>query len=250
MQPASDTKHHKLIHCTLGKYSFNLIQRDEHGVSNGTTLWLGGQILCAYLLSVKLGGARVIEFGSGTGLTALCLAQLGCTVVATDLPWVIDKCLAQNIASNSHAPGTVLVRQLDWTVPPTRWLWDHPTIIASPEHIPETEQRLATPFSLIVSADTIYSADLISPLLRSIHAVVHAAGSSSSRFPTVLICLERRDPLLVDQALKEATDAWGLTVTRVPATKIAKAVEKTLKWDRSEWEGVEIYKLVTRLNKQ
>ena len=83
MQPASETKHIKQLEYTFGGQNFSLYQRDEHGQSNGTTLWLGGQVLCYYMASilekstestnVTNGAARrrrVIELGSGIGLTA------------------------------------------------------------------------------------------------------------------------------------------------------------------------------------
>ncbi|KAJ7063239.1 hypothetical protein C8F01DRAFT_1219379 [Mycena amicta] len=235
MLPASDTKNQPVVQYL----SFHL-QQSNDGMSNGTGLWLGAQVLSAFLSAgVAKNGMRVMELGSGVGALSLCLASLGCTIVASDLPWVIAKVLGPNVANNTDFPGTVLVRQLDWSVPPHLWLWDHPTIIASPEHSPQVAQHLTIPFDLVVSADTIYRAGP--------HHTAPASLAVSSRSPVVFICLERRDPLLTDQALREAEETWAFTVKRVPRHKVERAVQKMFNtWRKSDWEGVEIYKLVLR----
>jgi protein N-lysine methyltransferase METTL21D len=102
--PTSETKHVPLLSYQFGSETFTLNQRDDHGVTNGTTLWLGGQVLAYYLSSELAGGditrssrqkasddgvkregaveaastseetftqrKRAIELGSGIGLTA------------------------------------------------------------------------------------------------------------------------------------------------------------------------------------
>ena len=75
MQPASETKHVQQLAYEFSGHTFLLNQRDAHGLTNGTTLWLGGQILIYYLASlpeIKTLGKRktAIELGSGIGLTA------------------------------------------------------------------------------------------------------------------------------------------------------------------------------------
>ncbi len=115
---------------------------------------------------------RAIELGIGLGLTPLGLARLGSNIIATDLPWVISSCLSKNIENNiSRLPpgsGEVLVRELDWTVLPEQWVWDHETIIASPTYSPSGSelQQLTYGLDLILTADTIYSSDLVTPFLR------------------------------------------------------------------------------------
>ncbi|KAJ7285898.1 hypothetical protein C8J57DRAFT_1286154 [Mycena rebaudengoi] len=256
MLPASLTKDKKSLQTTIrGVPTFHLSQSDD-GVSNGTGLWLGAQVLSAYLLDAGIvkPGMRAIELGGGIGLTALVLSHLGCNVITSDLPWVITKCLANNIESNlprliPGASGQILVRELDWTVPPDRWLWDHDTIIASQSCSGnEQPQPLSVPFDLIVTADTVYSVSLITPLLRTIHALCTLSMSlTQRRSPTVFICVERRDPAVVDKMLEDAKSAWGFTIVRVPPRKIPKAMEKAgIKWERQEWEGVEIWKLTLR----
>lgn len=78
MLPASETKHIQQLSYEFQGRTWILRQRDDHGLTNGTTLWLGGQILAYYLLFVldnkqkKKDGQRpkAIELGSGIGLTA------------------------------------------------------------------------------------------------------------------------------------------------------------------------------------
>lgn len=66
--PAHHTKHLPILDYDV----FHLAQQDN-GVSNGTALWLGAQCLSLYLTAhhkLKHPGMRVIELGSGIGLTA------------------------------------------------------------------------------------------------------------------------------------------------------------------------------------
>ncbi|KAF7338342.1 hypothetical protein MVEN_02059700 [Mycena venus] len=255
MLPASQTKDSKLLACPIASSVFLLAQSDD-GVSNGTALWLGAQCLSAYLThsAVVKPGMRAIELGSGIGLTALSLARLGCNTIATDLPWVISSCLEKNIENNiSQLPpgsGEVSVRELDWRVPPDQWVWDHETIIASPTYSPPELklQQLTNGMDLIVTADTIYLSDLVTPFLRTLHALctLSLAASSSPRAPVVFICLERRDPEVTDRTLQEAKH-MGFVVTRITQHKVSKALGKSgFKWNKDDWEGVELWKLTFR----
>jgi hypothetical protein len=79
MLPAHYTKHVPELDVKIGGSTFRLNQSDK-GDTNGTALWLGGQLLSVYLLSLhgakRLSRAkgsneqrmRVIELGSGIGL--------------------------------------------------------------------------------------------------------------------------------------------------------------------------------------
>ncbi|KAJ7097981.1 hypothetical protein B0H15DRAFT_823677 [Mycena belliarum] len=257
MLPASHSKHSKLLLCPFASTVFRLVQSDD-GVSNGTALWLGAQCLSAYLAyaGVVKPGMRALELGGGIGLSALCLANLGCTTITTDLPVVISTCLARNIENNvsqlGPGSGAVCVRELDWTVPPERWLWDHPTIIASQTcSLAVHQQQLAHPFDLIISADTIYDMALVTPFLRTLHALctLSVAALSSSRVPVIYLCLERRDSAVIDRTFDEAS-TWGFTATRIAPRKLSKALVKSgLKWDREDWDGVEIWKLIFEVNR-
>jgi hypothetical protein len=79
MLPAHKTKHVRQLDVKIGSSTFKLNQSDA-GDTNGTALWLGGQLLSAYLLHLHTTGKlhrsrssvgskpRAIEVGSGIGL--------------------------------------------------------------------------------------------------------------------------------------------------------------------------------------
>ncbi|KAG8808218.1 hypothetical protein FRC19_006052, partial [Serendipita sp. 401] len=171
-------------------------------------------------------------------------------------------------------------RELDWTVPPDEWTWEDPVVIASHKsssvhHGPEESENergkgvsttrtrtMSPPYDLIVSADTLYTPDLVAPLFRTIQHLARlssnnspkpaAAASSSSikgndlpdtRRPSrpvatkyscpIYIAVERRDPLLMDAAYEECKTVWGFKVERVRGVKIRKALEKAgVQWKR------------------
>lgn len=282
MQPASETKHIKLLEYTLGGRNFTLRQRDEHGQSNGTTLWLGGQVLCYYLASIleketdtsnKNDGTakrrRVIELGSGVGLTALALYSMGWDVCATDIEPVISTVLRPNVLANvdmtnigSANEATIECKELDWSVPPERWAWRDPLRVTqrSPQDSSQptdleremnsmdgTRRQLGPPFDLIVTADTLYTPSLVEPLLRSLHHLALASMPSNERsnktgpsgkLKTQLSCpifvaVERRDPQLMDSTFEACSRVWGFKIERIRSIKIRKSLEKAgLSWER------------------
>ncbi|EIM90153.1 uncharacterized protein STEHIDRAFT_52185 [Stereum hirsutum FP-91666 SS1] len=258
--PAQHTKHLNSLHYPFHDNDFLLAQRDD-GVSNGTALWLGGQLMAAFLSQTlatrRTPRLRAIELGAGIGLTSLVLSSIGVDVLATDTHHVISSVLRynvhQNAPSESASSGSIQVRELDWTVPPDKWSWDNTSVVASSnsnEQVPlpsDETDLLGPPFDLILSSDTLYSPKLVTPLLRTLHALSLASSQQqrSTRFPPVYICLERRDPALIDAALAEARSDWGFVVERVSQRKVCKAMGKTgLEWAREEWEGIEIWKMV------
>jgi hypothetical protein len=189
------------------------------------------------------------------------LAVLGWDVLATDMSNVIATVLSHNVVQNAAAlpadSGCIEIRELDWSVPPEKWIWDNDNVIASASsqsakllsiqeqsslHLP------GPPFDLIVTSDTIYSPELAQPLLRTLHALCNTSRASA-RCPPIYLCIERRDPALIDRTLAEAREVWGFTVVRVPHRKVVKAMDKGgVKWDQEEWEGVEIWKLTSVAN--
>jgi protein N-lysine methyltransferase METTL21D len=173
------------------------------------------------------------------------LCSLGWHVVATDTRAVLSAVLQRNIDSNRlnlpAGAGTIQARELDWTVEPAHWTWSHPTVIASHDYSDSGTpgETLRPPFDLILTADTIYSAQLVGPLLSVLRTL------SAIPCPPIYLALERRDPRLADDALQQARDDFS--VQRVPGKKVSRAMVKAgCKWDRAEWEGVEIWKLVLR----
>ncbi|KAI0079963.1 hypothetical protein K474DRAFT_1591189 [Panus rudis PR-1116 ss-1] len=249
-RPAHETKHLRVLAYPFRTFSFHLAQLDN-GRTNGSALWLGAQILSSFLAQThtrrkavadaehdEQPRPRVVELGSGMGLSALALAALGWDVLATDLPDVISSVLAENIARNiANLPGTVQVRILNWAISPSKWVWDNDGSLLGP------------PFDMIISADTLYDIALVDPLLRAIHTLCTLSLSSSGRAPCAYICLERRDPVLIDHALAAAESTWNFTTERIPRRKVAKAMEKEgLRWTAEDWEGIEIWKLTLRSN--
>ncbi len=182
---------------------------------------------------------------------------MGWDVIATDLQDVISAVLSPNISRNrANLPpgsGAIQVRLLDWTIPPDSWLWDNPNVIASqhrdpPEYPAQDNQNpiLRPPFDLIISSDTLYLAELVTPLMRSLHEVSRLSVSASpeARAPPIYLCVERRDPGMMDRALSEAKEVWNFKVERVPHKRLAKAMEKGgARWGKGEWDDVEIWKL-------
>lgn len=77
LSPAHRTKHIPVLTYPFASSTFHLAQLDN-GVSNGTALWLGAQCLSLYLAQVhskhkpsqSVIPPRVVELGSGIGLTA------------------------------------------------------------------------------------------------------------------------------------------------------------------------------------
>ena len=192
------------------------------------------------------------------------MAALGCDVLATDHNKVLSAVLQRNIHSNlaslpAHS-GTIEVRELDWTILPEKWTWDSSTAISTSLPTADNPQQpgltsdqrptrstLVPPFDLIVSADTVYSLELIHPLLRTLHAICTASSLSTTlrnRSPLIYLCIERRDPALVDTTFLEAQYTWGFSISRISHRKVSKSMAKHgLKWAREDWDGVEIWKL-------
>ncbi|KZT67699.1 hypothetical protein DAEQUDRAFT_792362 [Daedalea quercina L-15889] len=261
-RPAHRTKHLALLRYPFRNTVFDLTQSDN-GLTNGTALWLGAQCLSLYLadaLKLKAPPGRrlqAIELGSGIGLSALALCSMGWDVLATDLPDVISAVLSTNIARNApHLPvgsGIIQARALDWTVPPDQWEWSNSTSIGLPNN-PEKPQidcteTLCPPFDLIISSDTLYATEIVQPLLRTLHALATLSARHGCRSPPAYIAVERRDPSLVDLALADAVTVWGFTTERVLQKKVAKAMERGgVRWDKEDWEGVEIWKLTQKTN--
>ncbi|KII89216.1 hypothetical protein PLICRDRAFT_40849 [Plicaturopsis crispa FD-325 SS-3] len=257
--PAFQTKHIHLLEYPFLNHSFLLAQQDDGG-SNGTALWLGAQCLSLYLADVlrkhratpSSPRPRLVELGSGIGLSALAAAALGWDVLATDVPAVISTVLTRNVEHNTpllspDSAGSIQIRELDWTVPPEEWRWDNDSAIASatsPPAAPSTAGQLRPPFDLIITSDTLYSPSLIDPLLRTLHAL--AVQSFTSRPPPIYVCIERRDPALIDTALARARDTWGFTTERISQGKVSRAMSRHggIKWAKDDWDGVEVWKLV------
>ena len=80
-RPAHQTKSEKIL--TYSGYS---LHQSDDGATNGTTLWLGGQILSAYLPTLKLKRrpGKAIELGSGIGLSACDVSTPSASLCSAD----------------------------------------------------------------------------------------------------------------------------------------------------------------------
>ena len=159
---------------------------------------------------------------------------------------MIDSVLNQNVGDNIHlVAGTISVRELDWMVEPVHWSWVDAKSISSPS-LPNklsTADPFGPLFDLIMTSDTVYIPQLVQPLLRTIHTLA-SLPSAEGKSPLILLCFERRDPLLIDRTLNDARQVWGFKPERVPHKKLVQAMEKAgLRWDKGDWDGVELWKL-------
>ncbi|KAI6103484.1 hypothetical protein F5141DRAFT_1007801 [Pisolithus sp. B1] len=263
--PAHQTKHLPTLTYPFIHSAFHLAQ-SSNGTSHGTALWLGAQLLSAYLAaefkdvhSRSTTRPRAVELGSGIGLTALALASLGYDVLATDTAYVCNSVLLRNIKTNlpSLPPtcaGTVQVRELDWLVSSDMWNWSDPSSVTSPTQSNEApkmsgiEDTLRPPFDLIVSSDTLYDESLLDPFFTTLQALCtqgrDSTSSTPAKYPLILIALERRDPALISAALARAP----ISLVQVPTKKLKKALDRSgIRWDGADWDGVEIWRGVGRL---
>lgn len=244
-------------------------QRPKKSAQNRTrrprVLELGSGIgLTAYVSFLSHSGSHVfyahkllhsIHFVCSLALCSLAMCSMGWDVFATDLPDVVDSVLSQNIAENeSNLPpgsGTVQVRVLDWNVLPAKWVWFDNRVIASETRSPsvdnipsETNTTHSMPaFDLIISADTVYSLSLVAPLLRTVDHLCNAATADETtrtQRPSIYICLERRDPIVIEHLLEEARRSY--LVEQVHERVMLQAMEKNgLTWSKDDWDGLEIW---------
>ncbi|KAK9894515.1 hypothetical protein P389DRAFT_197804 [Cystobasidium minutum MCA 4210] len=258
--PAYDTKHFKILHYdltlpgTVPKQDLHLelTQDDAVGSTTGTTLWLGGQVLAAYLLSIKKSTKnglkpKAIDLGSGIGYTSILLAASGYDTVATDIPILTEGILSRNIQANKKqlayipSSGSIECHALDWMTSPEDW------------PVPLREES----FDLIFSSDSIYQAALVQPLLRTIHALCLQscapapcstsntplqAPSSPARSPDIYIAYEHRDDAQYTSFTSQAEE-MGFKIKIVPKGKIAKAVGNLYGWKAEVYEGITVLQM-------
>jgi SAM-dependent methyltransferase len=232
--------------------------------TTGTTLWLGAQVMAAYLgetlrpPQLPAHGTsprrRALDVGAGVGYLALCLAAWGYDVVATDIEPVVSSVLRPNIDAGLNTLrlakarsgsdvgvgiGSITVVSLDWTLFDSHSDQDKESDSSSTHPTSDLPSECKDPFDLILSTDTIYHSPLVRPLWATLRHFALSAGSKSPS-PQVLIALERRDGLLVGQALASGRQ-MGFELKAVPGTKLSKAL-KAWKWARDDWDGVEVWK--------
>lgn len=272
--PAHETKNEPILYYPVLPTSLvlELKQSDTTQNTTGSTLWLGAQVLAVYLFDLygskprppaPTEGSRrprAIDLGAGVGLTAHVMTMLGFDVVATDLKVVIDTVLGRNMEGNSGCVkawgdeadvggvakgcGDATVRELDWFVDPDEWDWSGARAIAPREGSKTDNDIIIGPsFDLIVTADTLYRQDLVAPLLRTIKAI-SIQSRKGKRFPPVFVALERRDPEVIERALELAKEE-GFGCKKITDGKVRKCLDAVgFKWDKEDWEGVEIWRWI------
>lgn len=226
--PAPETKDLPVLHHPLPGGNTALLNqraRDQGEGTTGTTLWLGAQVLSAYLAKHGADSRSrepklcALELGAGVGLLSLTLAEMGYDVLSSDIDPVVA-ILESNMKAN-WALGSVAVTKVDWLDPPP----------------------LEGEFDIIVTADTIYTPDLVDPLWNT---VARYSGPATTSY----VAVENRDPRLMEAAYERGKEL-GFDVKRINANRIVKAVERVWGWKKGEgWEGVEIWKAKYRGRKE
>lgn len=230
--PAYDTKHLSLLTCHVDGSTY-ILHQDNASCETGSTLWLSAQVLIAYLLGRRprrrsARRERVLELGSGIGLTALALRQiLHAHVVASDCAAILPL-LTRNISENRvRAVGSqeaeIEVKEIDWFK----------------QQVSPSED-----FDLIVMSDVIYSPDLLAPLLNTILTFM-------SKKTTLYLAQEVRVATLLDRFLEMCS--LHMKVTQISDHEIESMIrerftarnitEDEMSGNAKDWSGVAIYKM-------
>lgn len=184
---------------------------------------------------------------------------MGYDVTTTDIDPPLTHVLRPNIARNATRMSLprVTAADLDWFTFPSLSPEQIPSLDDS-SSIPEGYTEWFEPWEAIVTTDTIYHADLVHPLLKTIRTLSILAATtkrtskddnsnekSLPNYPSVYVALENRDPTLVNSAL-EAAKEYGFTVKRISQTRVDKCLTKSgWSWDRDakqDYDGIQIWK--------
>ncbi|KAI5817691.1 putative methyltransferase-domain-containing protein [Pyronema omphalodes] len=225
--------------------TLHLSQNSQAATTTGATLWLGSQILTAYLYTLYPPSSSstsstsptspapkklALDLGAGIGLASLALGALGFNVIATDVAELTcsEGLLRRNIEDARNftggSGGVVCVKELDWFEPPEKGELFQGTGIQEKE------------FDVIMTADTIYMKELIRPLLDTIKRM---AGEKTQ----VWVALEVRDQQVCGEAMSVARE-MGFGVRRIQMVKIRKAMDLAgMRWEQEDWRGVEVWRL-------
>jgi hypothetical protein len=185
------------------------------------------------------------------------LAAMGYDVTTTDIEPPLSQVLRPNIERNMtrFALGSITATDLDWCT--------FPSNVSTVK--PLEEQDLASdsfanwhqPWDSIVTTDTIYHADLIEPLIKTLRTLSILAASAkridsqhknpneTPSYPPIYVALENRDPKLVDSAL-DAAKAHGFILKRISQSRVDKGLLKSgWSWDRDakqDYDGIQLWK--------
>lgn len=186
---------------------------------------------------------------------------MGYDVTTTDIEPPLSQVLRPNIERNTarFALGGITATDLDWCTFPSDAL-HHDSGLPQDQHPPpESLEQWLRPWDSIVTTDTIYHADLIEPLIKTLRTLSLLAASakriySQSKnpnetdepsYPPVYVALENRDPKLVNNAL-DAAKAHGFILKRISQSRVDKCLLKSgWSWDRDakqDYDGIQLWK--------
>ncbi|KAI7956108.1 hypothetical protein MJO29_007507, partial [Puccinia striiformis f. sp. tritici] len=201
--------------------------------------------------------SRLSGSGARAGLLSITLSALSYTVLATDIEPSLSQILLPNVRDwmeDNPSAGKICTCQLDWNLEPdcqsicTAFSSDANLELTSDLNLPtESNEQVrisvrqdglpTTSIDLIVSADTVYTVELIRPLLTTLTKLT----TMSLKQPLIYIALERRDPNLVDSFFRIAVE-MGFRATQVEHNRLRKWVD-SMGWIDGDWEAVEVWKL-------
>jgi hypothetical protein len=188
------------------------------------------------------------------------LAAMGYDVTTTDIEPPLSQVLRPNIERNAtrFALGSITATDLDWCTFPSNLSASTPP----DEHDLPSDfvSQWQQPWDSIVTTDTIYHADLIEPLIKTLRTLSILAASAkridsqsknpnekseASSYPPIYVALENRDPKLVNSAL-DAAKAHGFILKRISQSRVDKCLLKSgWSWDRDakqDYDGIQLWK--------
>mmetsp|Transcript_18955 Transcript_18955/g.45713 ORF Transcript_18955/g.45713 Transcript_18955/m.45713 type:complete len:193 (-) Transcript_18955:161-739(-) len=165
---------------------------------HAAVLWDAAKVLAKFLeiQPVDWKGKRVLDLGSGCGLTAMCLGKDGAAVTMTELPGY-TKVLLDNAEANLPAGGEWAVRDCVWGTPGQDTDWG-----------PATD--LGTGWDYVIGSDLIYS-DASTPHLME--TLKHCCDANTQ----VIISFELRR--VTDLDFIKALPSHGFACEKVPLEK-------------------------------
>jgi len=167
---------------------------EEKQIGTGTTVWDASTVLIRYLQhsGTSVEGKKLVDLGSGTGVTGFAAAALGAQVTVTDqaqILFLLRQNLAENEASGAVPAGSVSVAEFSWG---------------------EDASHLAPP------VDVVLACECIVPRLYPIEPLVAAIADLSGPDTVTLVAYEHRERAFSPQArFAELAAERGLEVENV-----------------------------------
>lgn len=142
------------------------------GACLGAYIWNAGIELACHVERRYAGclkGLKVLELGSGTGISAIALARLGAHVIATDCMPELVKLAAKNATAACLEEGFFSVETFSWGAP-----------------LPPQLQRS---FDLVIGSEITYIEQSFEPLVRTLQHLCETGFDP----PTVILAETRRN---------------------------------------------------------